>query len=154
MTKRRGGLEANAITTAAIARDAEREGRIEEAKAIRAEVERFRSTGIQKRMTNGKIKRFKNLRTFNGECASRSDGGKNAMICELSSIRKLADGTGMASVKVTAPSYLTSNARREGTWRLHFASFDILKRHLQNRVYASESSIPGSVVKLRGNIKR
>jgi hypothetical protein len=94
----------------------------------------YRQRKIQKKV-GGKIKRYKNLATFLKECPKRSIYGN---ICELTNIRKLADGSGLATVKSTTgisdPTRYRRGARPAGTWLLHFASHDILKQKLKGRV--------------------
>jgi len=91
----------------------------------------YRKLKIQKRV-RGKLRRYTNLATFNSECSTRGRVHSESMICHLDNIRKLRDGSGMATVRVTP---LTNQGRRKsGTWLLHFASHDVMKRHLKKRV--------------------
>lgn len=139
---RRRGLRDNNITTKRIMKDMIEEGRPDDAARVRAEMQPYRQTGIVKKFkSTGKIKRYKNSREFNAECAKNGNPfAEKAMICELSSIRQLANGEGIASVKVR-PLFSghpdQPNVKRTGTWRLHFGSYDILKRHLRGRVEGS-----------------
>ena len=127
---KRRGLGENASTYRRLGRDAERQGRNEEAQRIYAQAPQYRSTGIQKRMPNGKIVRYKNLATFHRECPTRSRG--HNLVCDLQNVRQLTDGSGMASVKVTKGYGKDREAR--GVWRLHFADYGIMVRDLKKRM--------------------
>jgi hypothetical protein len=142
------GLGINNISIEAIARDADREARYAEeagdkaraeklraqAAEIRKEKSSYRHTGTQKRFANGKIKSYKNLAIFNAECSKHgSSFASKAMICDLRTAKCLADGGGMATVDVR--SYV-GGKQRNGTWRLHFASCNVMKIHLRGRVDA------------------
>jgi len=86
----------------------------------------YRKLPVQK--SGGKTRRYRNLAVFNSECSKRSIGGN---ICTLTNIRRLKDGSGLATVKSeTGPI----RGKKSGTWLLHFASHDIMKRHLKGRV--------------------
>ncbi len=89
------------------------------------------SRGITKKV-GGKIRRYRNLATFNRECTKRSTSG-NA--CVLTNLRCLKNGGGLATVKSERmhPNY-SRRARPAGTWLLHFADCSILKGHLRGRV--------------------
>lgn len=140
----RRGLRDNNITTERIARDAEQEGNPERARRVRQEMQPYRSTGVLKKsLHTGKIRKFKNLSTFNQECSKQGSSlASKAMVCELQSIRRLHNGEGIASVKVRPLFGEGRKQERSGTWRLHFGSFDILKKHLQGRVTAIENGRP------------
>ncbi len=153
----RRGLRDNNITTKRIMQDMIEEGRHEDAKRVRAQMEPYRSTGIVKKFkSTGKIKRYKNSGAFNAECGTsrQSPLASKAMVCELQSLRELANGEGMASIKVR-PLFGDSKASRAGTWRLHFASYSVLKNHLRNRVTVVENGRPTMNAKaLDGQKKR
>jgi hypothetical protein len=93
----------------------------------------YRQLKIQKRV-KGKLKRYKNLAAFNRECAksTRSRVHSESMLCMLENTRKLKDGSGLATVKVRALT--NQGTRKNGTWLLHFASHDVMQRHLKGRV--------------------
>lgn len=77
----------------------------------------------------GKIKRYKNLASFNRECPSRSYGGN---FCTLVNVRCTKRGEGLATVRTD--SMMKRASPPTGTWLLHFASCSVMKRHLQGRV--------------------
>ena len=95
----------------------------------------YRQLKIQKKFRKGgKLKRYKNLAAFNKECAksTRSRVHGESMLCMLKNERKLKDGSGMATVDVRAMT--NQGSRKSGTWLLHFASYDVMKRHIKGRV--------------------
>ncbi len=124
------GFGENASTYRRKGRDAERVGRNEEAQQIYAQAPRYRQLKATKNI-RGKIRTYKNLRVFNGECPTRGGSG---IACELKNIRQLIDGSGMASIHVVDYRGSTIKPSKTGTWRLHFASFDVLVDHLKRRV--------------------
>jgi hypothetical protein len=93
----------------------------------------YRQLKVQKRV-KGKLRRYKNLATFNKECAksTRARIHSGSVMCQLENVRKLRDGSGMATVR-TVP-LASGNDGKRGTWLLHFASHDVMKRHLKGRV--------------------
>jgi hypothetical protein len=93
----------------------------------------YRQLKIQKRV-KGKLRRYKNLATFNKECAksTRSRVHSGSVLCMLDNVRTLRDGSGMATVR-TVPM-VSGNDGKRGTWLLHFASASVMKRHLKGRV--------------------
>lgn len=103
----------------------------------------YRQLKIQKRRANGKVRRYKNLASFNKECpkSTRSRVRSDSMLCSLENIRTLRDGSGLATVRVQplvaywdpAKNTHRRNPNR-GTWLLHFASASVMKRHLKGRV--------------------
>ncbi len=103
----------------------------------------YRSRGTVK-ITHGKGRRYSNLAAFNRECSKRGIG---ANICELTNLRCLRDGGGLAVVKTRPlyPDFKTikrdSRTRAAGTWRLHFASCTLLKQHLRGRVSETRSGM-------------
>jgi hypothetical protein len=97
----------------------------------------YRRLPVTKRTAKGKRK-YRDLAVFNAECTKRSIRGN---ICELTNIRKLHDGAGLATVKSTRGAV---GGREPGTWLLHFASHDIMKRHLKNRVIETAASLDGA----------
>lgn len=104
----------------------------------------YRQRKIQKKV-NGRIKRYRNLRSFNEECPKR---GMKGNICVLSNVRKLKDGSGMATVlsrPLVDPAKFKTSSKARGTWLLHFASYDVMKRHLKGRV-DPESRLPQNVL--------
>lgn len=99
----------------------------------------YRHLQVQKKV-KGKIKRYRNLATFNKECSKRSTMGEIAMLCSLTNARKLKDGSGMATVRVEG--FRQNTDERRGTWLLHFASYDVMKRHLKGRVSGDTKHSP------------
>jgi hypothetical protein len=97
----------------------------------------YRHLPVRKKTAKG-TKRFRNLRVFNQECPKRSIRGN---ICELTNIRKLRDGSGLATVKST-PGVV--GGKPAGTWVLHFASHSVMKGHLKNRVIETGGSLDGA----------
>jgi hypothetical protein len=95
----------------------------------------YRHRGIVKFLPGKKGRRYRNLRQFYEECPARGVGGN---LCEVTNLRKLKDGSGLATVK-TRPGVIRSRAG--GTWRLHFASYSILKQHLKKRVTESRKGM-------------
>lgn len=87
----------------------------------------YRHLPVIKR-AGGKTRRYKNLAAFGAECTKRSISGN---ICELIGARKLKDGGGLAVVR-TKPGF--ARTKQGGTWRLHFASYAVMKRYLRGRV--------------------
>lgn len=77
----------------------------------------------------GKIKRYKNLVSFNRECPSRGYGGN---LCTLVNVRCTKRGEGLATVRTDSMQMRAKMPT--GTWLLHFASCSVMKRHLQGRV--------------------
>lgn len=80
----------------------------------------------------GKVKRYKNLATFNRECGTRRGN-----ICHLVNLRCTKDGGGLATVRSNHPGdpgIFHRGAKPSGTWLLHFGDCDIMKRHLRYRV--------------------
>ncbi len=77
----------------------------------------------------GKIKRYKNLASFNKECPSRGYGGN---LCTVTNIRCTKRGEGLATVR-TDPSFSTKRPP-VGMWLLHFASCQVMGEHLEGRV--------------------
>ena len=94
----------------------------------------YRHLKVQKKV-GGKLRRYTNLATFNKECGSRSYKGN---ICTLTNIRKLKDGSGLATVKSESGPI---KGRQSGTWLLHFASHDVMKRHLKKRVATARAGM-------------
>jgi hypothetical protein len=87
----------------------------------------YRSRGITKRV-GSKTRRYRNLATFNKECPTRGTSGN---FCSVTNTRRLKDGSGLATV-VSRP-WTSTGGKKRGTWTLHFASYDIMKRHLKKR---------------------
>lgn len=89
-------------------------------------------TRITKREAGGKLRRYRNLASFNKECTKRSTGGNN---CVLTNLRCTRNGGGLATVKSERmhPHY-SRRARPAGTWLLHFADCSVMKGHLRGRV--------------------
>jgi hypothetical protein len=87
----------------------------------------YRHLPIVKR-AGGKIRRYKNLAAFGQECTKHTIRGN---ICELVAVRKLKDGGGLAVVR-TKPGF--TQIKQGGTWRLHFASYGVMKNYLRGRV--------------------
>ena len=93
----------------------------------------YRQLKIQKKV-KGKVRRYKNLRAFNTECPKR---GMKGNVCILDNVRRLKDGSGMATVlsrPLVDPERFKTSSKPRGTWLLHFASFEVMKRHLRGRV--------------------
>lgn len=91
----------------------------------------YRHLPVSKRV-GGKLKRYKNLASFNRECRGRSGN-----ICHLVNLRCTKDGGGLATVRSNYPGdpgTFYRGAKPSGTWLLHFASCDLLKRHLRGFV--------------------
>lgn len=164
------GFGANNASTVAIARDAEREADLYEesgdtvraaklraqAAEIRREITPYRHLPVTKKLDKtGKIKSYKNLKVFHGECSKHGSAmARDAMICELKKIRCLADGSGMATIKVLkfqAGDSFPVNMRHanNGTWRLHFASCKLMKEHLKGRVDEIDAKLDGPRKKRR-----
>lgn len=97
----------------------------------------YRHLPVRKKTSKG-TKRYKNLAAFNAECPKRSIRGN---ICELTNIRKLRDGSGLATVKSTPGAV---KGKPAGTWVLHFADHSIMKGHLKNRVIETGGSLDGA----------
>ncbi len=89
----------------------------------------YRQREIQKRV-GGKIRRYKNFGAFIRECPKRV-GWTN--VCHLTNIRRLKDGSGLATVKVE-PMGTPGRKGSTGTWLLHFADYSVLKGQLKGRV--------------------
>jgi hypothetical protein len=94
----------------------------------------YRHISAQKR-SGGKVRRYRNLAVFNKECGKRSLGGN---ICTLTNIRRLKDGSGLATVKSDTG---VIRGRKSGTWLLHFASHNVMKQHLKGRVDPARSGM-------------
>jgi hypothetical protein len=105
-----------------------------------------RLRNITKRV-GGKLRRYKNLASFNSECSTRGIGGVTHNACTLTNLRCTKDGGGLATVQSVYPGPETRYARRgkpSGTWLLHFASCSIMKRHLRNRVRSRPGTLAGA----------
>lgn len=102
----------------------------------------YRHLPVRKKTAKG-TKRYKNLAAFNQECTKRSIKGN---ICELTNIRRLRDGSGLATVKSTPGAV---KAKPGGTWILHFADHGVMKSHLKNRVIETGGSLDGTRRKRR-----
>lgn len=158
------GFGANNASTVAIARDAEREADLYEqagdiaraaklraqAAEVRKEITTYKRRGTVKRFDNtGKITRYKNLKVFHKECSKHGSAmAPGAMICDLKAIRCLADGSGMATIRVdkftTGESFpINRSHSKNGTWRLHFASCKLMKEHLKGRVDEIDAKLDG-----------
>lgn len=90
----------------------------------------------QKKELKSKRKRtYKSLAVFNRECPKKGSSGN---VCDLTNIRRLKNGEGLAVVRSTYPGGDENIQRRggkpSGQWLLHFASFDVMKDHLRGRV--------------------
>lgn len=106
----------------------------------------YRQLKIQKRVKRtGKIRRYKNLATFNKECAKSANAAirpSTTMMCTLENARTLKDGSGLATVRVKPLIAYWDEAKgkhkppslKQGTWLLHFASASVMKKHLKGRV--------------------
>jgi len=99
---------------------------------------------------SGKIRRYKNLATFNKECGKRSTRGN---LCLLTNIRCTKDGGGLATVRSTGAWLYDGNQNihtqygkaKSGLWRLRFASCTVMKQHLKGRVdVGAGKSLDGS----------
>lgn len=115
----------------------------------------YRHIPVTKRLTNGKVRRYKNLAAFNSECSTRGIPGVTHNMCELRNIRRLKDGGGLAKVRSTYPGPETRYARNgkpSGTWLLHFADYGIMTRHLQKRMMVPSGHLKGA--RSRGRRRR
>lgn len=154
----------NNSTNVAIIRDAERDAKAYEeagdhAKAaklrtqiaeVRAQMQSYRHLPVTKKLSNGgTIKTYKNLKKFHTECSkSGSAFARDAMICDLQTVRCLADGSGLATIKVrkfaAGETFPTNESHKQnGTWRLHFASCKLMKEHLKGRVDEVNANLDG-----------
>jgi hypothetical protein len=91
----------------------------------------YRHLPVTKRV-GGKVKRYKNLASFNREC-----GARRGNICHLVNLRCTKDGGGLATVRSNYPGdpgIFHRGAKPSGTWLLHFADCGIMKSHLRKRV--------------------
>lgn len=111
----------------------------------------YRKLKIQKRV-GGKLRRYKNLATFNKECSTRGRTHSESVICDLTNARKLRDGSGMATVR--AIPLTSAGVRKRGTWLLHFADYGVMKRHLKNRITMSTHGPGGKPIHLDGPKRR
>lgn len=154
----------NNSTYTAIARDADKEAEAyeadgdherasklrQQARQIRSEMKSYRHLPVTKKFTRGgTIKTYKNLKKFHAECSkSGSAFARDAMICDLKTIRCLADGSGMATIgvkKFAAGETFPMNEShvQNGTWRLHFASCKLMKERLKGRVDEIDAKLDG-----------
>lgn len=89
----------------------------------------------KKESRTGRKRSYANLASFNRECPKRGSSGN---VCELTNIRRMHDGGGLAVVRSTYPGGDENIQRRggkpTGQWLLRFASFDVMKQHLKGRV--------------------
>ncbi len=90
------------------------------------------NAGITKREAGGKLRRYRNLASFNKECTKRGRSGNH---CVLTNLRCTKNGGGLATVKSehVHPRY-SRGQKPPGTWLLHFADCSVMKGHLRGRV--------------------
>lgn len=87
---------------------------------------RYRRVDATKIGTDGRRRSYANLKAFDRDCgkrARRADIG-----CTLTNLRRLRDGSGLATVKIHGHRPVTP-----GTWRLHLDSFEGLRAYLEMR---------------------
>lgn len=98
----------------------------QERAALEEDPEAFRGTEAVKILVDGERRRHTNLKAFDRDCGKRAR--RVDIGCTLVELRRLGDGSGVATVKIHSHRPVTP-----GSWRLHLESFEGLRQYLEGR---------------------